>query len=100
MAMSEMWLTGNLKDKGEVIDIVPGKSMAWLDRQYSVGAGREGWDLYMLLFENGMKTNIWHSEVYGGTAKEYFTIVVYPDSYHEMCHIDDIIEVSQPFTSE
>ncbi|KAK8034128.1 short-chain dehydrogenase [Apiospora rasikravindrae] len=101
MSFPEMWVTGTFKYKGEVIEVVPEKSMAWLDRQYGMGVGKAGWDLYMLILENGMKASIWRSQACGsGSKKQYVATVVYPDSHHEIYPVDNHIELSQPFVSE
>ncbi|KAK8140207.1 Secreted hydrolase-like protein [Apiospora sp. TS-2023a] len=103
MSYPEMWVTGTLKYRGDTIEVVPEKSMAWLDRQYGVGTGAAGWDLYMLLFENGLKMSIWRSEACpgGSNTKQYFATVVYPeDGHHEIYPLDDHVECSRPFVSE
>lgn len=81
--------------------------MAWMDRQYGVGTGTAGWDLYMLLFENGVKMSIWRSEACPGVvargevaAKQYFATVVYADGHHEIYPLYDRVECSRPFVSE
>ncbi|KAK6850641.1 Secreted hydrolase-like protein [Apiospora arundinis] len=100
MSYPEMWVTGTLQCRGQTVDVVPEKSMAWLDRQYGVGAGNAGWDLYMLLFENGLKMSIWRSEACPDAAKQYFATVVYPgDGHHEIYPLDDRVECSRPFVS-
>ncbi|KAK7923422.1 hypothetical protein PG985_007493 [Apiospora marii] len=102
MSYPEMWVTGTLQCRGETIEVVPAKSMAWLDRQYGVGTGTAGWDLYMLLFENGVKMSIWRSEACPGVSKkQYMATVVYPDDgHHEIYPLDDHVECSRPFVSE
>ncbi|KAK8083787.1 Secreted hydrolase-like protein [Apiospora saccharicola] len=105
MSYPEMWVTGTLQYQGETIEVVPQKSMAWLDRQYGVGTGTAGWDLYMLLFENGLKMSIWRSEACAGVegaTKKYMATVVYPDDgHHEIYPLDDdCVESSRPFVSD
>ncbi|EPE08256.1 kievitone hydratase [Ophiostoma piceae UAMH 11346] len=98
-AYPEQWVTGNLTYNGELIDIVPEKSMSWLDRQFGPGFGAEGWHLWILMFDNGIKTCIWRSEAVGAAPKQYFATFMFPDGHHEVYPIADEIHQSQPFVS-
>lgn len=100
MSYPEMWVTGTFKYKGETVSVVSEKSMAWLDRQYGVGLAGNGWDLYMLIFENGMKASIWRSEACPPNTKQYMATILYPDSHHEVYPLDDHVEHSQPYVSK
>ncbi|TLD18173.1 hypothetical protein PspLS_10486 [Pyricularia sp. CBS 133598] len=100
ISFPEMWVTGTFKHNGEEVTVVPEKSMAWLDRQYGVGIGRAGWDLAMLIFENGIKASIWMSKGWDGYKPQYQATVVFPDSHHEIYPVDENVELSQPYVSE
>ncbi|PVH70954.1 hypothetical protein DL98DRAFT_577626 [Cadophora sp. DSE1049] len=98
-AYPEQWVIGNLTYKGEVVDIIPEKSMSWFDRQYGLGVGFAGWNLWILLFENGIKTCIWHSEAVHDYPKQYFATFMFPDGHHEVYPVDSDIHPSVPFVS-
>lgn len=99
LAYPEQWVTGNITYKGEVIDIVPEKSMSWLDRQFGPGIGLAGWNLWILLFDNGIKACIWRSEAVHDNPKQYFATFLFPDGHHEIYPIDSEIHPSNPFVS-
>ncbi|KAM5343973.1 hypothetical protein ACJ41O_012510 [Fusarium nematophilum] len=98
-AYPEQWVTGNVTYKGEVIDIISEKSMSWYDRQFGPGFGSAGWHLWILLFENGIKTCIWHSEAVDDNPKQYFATFMFPGGHHEVYPINSEIHPSIPFVS-
>jgi hypothetical protein len=98
-AFPEQWVTGNITYKGEVIDIIPEKSMSWLDRQYGPTIAPAGWNLFIIYLEDGTKLTVWHSGAVGDNPAQVFATAMFPDGHHEVYPVDEDIHPSVPFTS-
>jgi hypothetical protein len=55
-AIPECYVTGNITYQGQTIDFIPETSKACYDRQFGTGPGINGWNLFILLLDNGVST--------------------------------------------
>jgi hypothetical protein len=47
--------------------------MAWFDRQFGLGYGSNGWNLFIFLLENGVKATVWHANSVNDIAQRFVT---------------------------
>lgn len=98
-AAPECYATGNITYKGQTIEVIPEKSMAWYDRQFGPGYGFNGWNLFIFYLDNGVKACVWHSSSVRNGPAQMFATFMFSDGHHEVHPIDGDIQPSVPFTS-
>ncbi|KAI9738400.1 MAG: hypothetical protein M1834_008903 [Cirrosporium novae-zelandiae] len=96
----ECWVTGTVEINGTEVDVIPEQSMSWYDRQYGPGFGTAGWNLFILLLENGVKICVWDSKSVDHAPKQLFATIMFSDGHHEIYPVDEDIHSTNPFVSE
>ncbi|KAH8800908.1 hypothetical protein F5884DRAFT_685550, partial [Xylogone sp. PMI_703] len=98
-AVPEGRMTGTITIDGNEVTIIPEKSMSWFDRQFGVGFGSSGWNLWIFLLDNGVKVTAWASKAVPGGDSQFFTTMLFPDGHIEVYPLEEDFHPSQPFTS-
>lgn len=94
-------VSGTITVNNAEVNIIPDKSVTWMDRQWGTGVAYNGWNWFNVILENGMTMGIWHSKPINGTTSfDSFVTVQFPDGHQEVHQLDNDIHDANPWTSK
>jgi hypothetical protein len=97
----DMWVTGTITENQKQVNVIPGESRSWFDRQWGNGAATAGWTWYNIFLENGIILAIWHSNPIPGFSSktDSFATILFVDGHQEIYPINNDIHPTDPFVS-
>lgn len=105
--MNNQWASPNSRVSCTVLvdikeaDVIPGKSVTWMDRQVGTGLEYNGWHWFNIILENGLNLGVWSAKPINGRQHfSSFASVQFPDGHQEVHLLDVDIHVAKPWTSK
>ncbi|OCK74606.1 hypothetical protein K432DRAFT_409722 [Lepidopterella palustris CBS 459.81] len=84
----ESYVTGNITVGGKVINVVPEKSVAWIDWQWGNTYAADGWTGFIFLLSNGVKIITMTTKPSPKYLPVSISTLVFPDGHHEVHALD------------